>query len=201
MPIEELNKLLKNHESLLRSQPSLFVLMTGASGAGKSYLAKALEEKLDPKFAHIAYFDHIGVPPVEEMIEKFGSGEKWQEAMTHKRLQMLASKQDKRVIILEGQYRPQFVLDACKELGIHHYILVLIHADRKIRDSRLIKHRRQPDLANDTMENWAQFLKSRTEELGGVVIDTSDSDIQSSLNKIAALIKESLEKDRLVSPT
>ena len=94
MSIEQLNKLLKNHESLLRSQPSLFVLMTGASGAGKSYLAKALEEKLDPKFAHLAYFDHIGVPPVEEMIEKFGSGEKWQEAMTHKWLQMLASKQD-----------------------------------------------------------------------------------------------------------
>lgn len=200
MTIEQLNEFLKNHENLLKSQLPLFVLMTGASGAGKTYLAKALEEKLDPGFVHIAYFDHIGVPPIEEMVEKFGSGENWQEAMTHKWLQILASKQDKRVIILEGQYRPQFALDACKELGIHNYILVLIHADRKIRDDRLIKHRRQPDLANDIMENWAQFLKARTEELGGAIIDTSASDIQASLNKIAAAIKASLQKIASTSP-
>jgi hypothetical protein len=44
------------------------------------------------------------------------------------------------------------------------------------------------------MENWAKFLKARTEELAGTIIDTSDLNIHLNLNKIAALIKESLQK-------
>lgn len=189
---EHFNSFLKSCSPLLSSP--LFVFITGASGAGKTYLAKALEQETDPKFVHVVFFDTIRVPPLKEMVEKFGSRERWQEAMTHKWIEQLSTKVDKKVIILEGQYRPHFALEACKELGIGHYVLILAHADRKIRDYRLIKHRKQPELANDTMENWAMFLKASTKEFGGIVMDTSDADSPSYLNKIMNVIKEKLQE-------
>lgn len=189
MTIEQLNTFLKT------SHPPFLVFITGASGTGKTFLTKALEQDLDPKFVSVNYFDQVGVPRIEEMIEKWGSAEKWQEITTYNWVQKLASIQDKKLIILEGQFNPQFALDACKEFKIQHFLFILLHADKKIREPRLIKQRVQPELANETMENWALFLMRKTQALGGAIIDTSDSDIESHLNKIADLIKENLHKD------
>lgn len=73
--IHDLNLFLQNNPQL-NNQP-LFVFITGASGVGKSYLAHALERELDPNFCTVAYFDlSMGVPPEEEMIARYGSGEK-----------------------------------------------------------------------------------------------------------------------------
>lgn len=99
---QQLNTFLQSDSPLL-STP-LFVFITGASGAGKSYLTQALERKLDSKLVRVEYFDHIGVPSSEEMIKEYGSGEKWQELMTHQWVQQLVSEKDKKVVILEGQF-------------------------------------------------------------------------------------------------
>lgn len=115
--------------------------------------------------------------------------------MTHKWVQQLTQIQDKQVIILEGQFNPQFAIDACKEYGVSRKILILLHVDKKTRDHRLIEHRAQPELANETMDYWADFLKCKTQEFGGIIIDTSDSDVQSFLKKITDLIKEGLDKN------
>lgn len=192
MTIKQLNTFLQSRPPSLSRGGPLFVFITGASGAGKTHLAQALTQELDPKFVHIAYFYRIGVPPAEEMIKDYGSGEKWQEAMTHQWVKRLTEVQDKTVIILEGQFNPQFAVDTCKKLGIQYYILVLLHADRAIREHRLIKYRLQPELANETMENWTRFLKFKTEELGGIIIHTSGSNLQANLNEVAALIEKKL---------
>lgn len=113
MTVKQINTFLQSHPILSHNDGSLVVFITGASGAGKSYLAQALEKALDPKFMSIAYFDSIGVPSVEDMIKEYGSCEKWQEAMTHKWVQQLTQTQDKQMIILEGQFNPQFAVDAC----------------------------------------------------------------------------------------
>jgi len=181
--------------TFLKTSPSpLFVFITGASGTGKTFLAKTIEQRLNSNLVSVVYFDQIGVPSLEEMIEKFGSAEKWQESMTYKWVQQLASMKDKKVILLEGQFNPQFAMDACKEYKIQHFLLILLHADKKIREHRLIKQRVQPELANETMENWARFLKRKTQELEGTIIDTSDSNFESHLNKIVGLFKENLHK-------
>lgn len=78
------------------------------------------------------------------MIQEYGSPEKWQEAMIHNWVQQLTQTQDKQLIILEGQFNPQFIVDACRERGVSHYILILLHVDKKTRDHRLIEHRVQP---------------------------------------------------------
>lgn len=194
MTVKQINLFLQSHSTSLSNQDPFFVFITGASGAGKSHLAQALEEKLNPKFVSVEYFDRIGVPEFEDMIKEYGSCEKWQEIMTHKWVQQLYSKQDKNVVILEGQFNPQFAINACKEFGVSRYILILLHADKKTRDRRLIEQRAQAELANETMDYWTDFLRHKTQELGGTLIDTSGSDTQSYLNKITDLIKEELDK-------
>jgi len=103
-----------------------------------------------------------------------------------------ALKSQKKVVILEGQFNPQFAVDACKKYHISHYILILIHADQKTREHRLISNRNQPDLANADMNQWAEFLNRKIHELKGRVIDTSNSDVQSNLDEIINIIKEHL---------
>ncbi len=191
MIVKHFNTFLQNDSSLLGSP--LFVFITGASGVGKSYLTQALEQKLDPTLVRVEYFDRIGVPSPEEMIKEYGSGEKWQEVMTHQWMQQLVSEKDKKVVILEGQFNPQFAVDACNELDVSRYILILLHADKKVREHRLIRHRLQPELANETMNNWAEVLRRKTQELGGLIIDTSDSDIHSPLNEIMNAIENKLQ--------
>jgi predicted ATPase len=55
------------------------VILTGASGAGKTTIANAIEGRR-PKMADVNYFDRIGVPTPEAMIAGWGSGEAWQRA-------------------------------------------------------------------------------------------------------------------------
>ncbi|NTG90861.1 AAA family ATPase [Agrobacterium rhizogenes] len=58
-----------------------FVILTGASGAGKTTIAEAIEG-LHSQEIDVFYKDRIGVPSVQEMADKFGSVEEWQRAAT-----------------------------------------------------------------------------------------------------------------------
>lgn len=191
--VQELNSLLRNKKEELKGQQPFFVFITGASGAGKSFLTHALEKELDLTNVHIAYFDRIGVPTAEAMIDIYGSGEKWQEATTYLWIQqLLALKHHKMVIILEGQYNPQFVLDACKKFNVLRYVLIGVHAERSIRERRLVVQRGQPELVNEDMNNWAEFLKRKTREVGGDIVDTSASDTQQNMIEIVSIIKNKI---------
>jgi hypothetical protein len=57
------------------------IFITGASGAGKTATVKALEAER-PTDIIFCYFDTIGVPPREQMVKDFGSGETWQRQKT-----------------------------------------------------------------------------------------------------------------------
>lgn len=57
-----------------------------------------------------------------------------------------------------------------------------------------MKYRKQPELANEIMENWAQFLKRKTQELGGAVIYTSTSDLQENLEELAEIMEKELQQ-------
>jgi hypothetical protein len=48
------------------------IVLTGASGSGKTAIAKAIE-KGPPKIADVFFFDRIGVPTSDEMISEWGS--------------------------------------------------------------------------------------------------------------------------------
>ena len=51
-----------------------FVVLTGASGSGKTAIAGAIAARYGEQ-VEVYHFDSIGVPPPDEMILKYGSGE------------------------------------------------------------------------------------------------------------------------------
>lgn len=190
-PLQAFNAFIK----LSRHHVPFFLFMTGASGAGKTFFAQLLEKYLDADCCSVAYFDSIGVPSLEDMVSQYGSGEKWQERMTHQWVERLKEqKKGMRLIVLEGQYNPQFVVDACTDQEIASYAIINLYADRAIRERRLLSKRNQPELATESMQIWAEFLKEKTTQVGGMVIDTSSGDAESFLLAVADIARKSIER-------
>jgi hypothetical protein len=148
--------------------------VTGASGAGKTTIVRALP-------LTTLHFDCLGVPTEAEMVAGWGSGEGWQEAMTSFWVRTACDvHRTKPVVVLEGQFHPQFARSACEAAGIPYAIVVLDVAD-DVRRRRLAE-RGQPDLASDQMMHWATYLR---ESACDAVIDT-DREIGQVVNDLVA---------------
>ncbi|MBY5572246.1 AAA family ATPase [Rhizobium leguminosarum] len=150
------------------------VILTGASGAGKTTIAEAIQ-RLHGQEIDVFYKDRIGVPPVEEMIKQFGSVEGWQRAATFEwmaRLSPLVAQG--RSVLFEGQSRFAFLVEAAERAGIMPYACILIYCDDETRTRRLSIDRGQPDLASADMMNWASFLRNEASAYGCEILDTSN---------------------------
>jgi thymidylate kinase len=186
MIFQELNNILATYTG-----KSLFIFLTGASGAGKTSLARLLEQKIDSHYVHVAYFDSIEIPSPEKMVQLHGSIEKWQEAATHLWIEKLAREQHKPLIIFEGQYNPHFAVDACAQYHINNYLILCADVATSERERRLIEQRQQPELVNENMQRWADFLKNTTQELHGIVINTAPG-IDHVAHEVITIIKSHL---------
>ena len=78
--------------------------LIGASGAGKTTVTKKLEKQGFKNFK-ILYFDHIGVPSLEEMQAIYGGPEGWQKAKTIEWLSIIKKKISHASVLLDGQIR------------------------------------------------------------------------------------------------
>jgi dephospho-CoA kinase len=166
----------------------LLILITGASGSGKTTLVKTLEQKLKQNKVSINYFDNIGIPSLEDMVAIHGSVEKWQEWATHSWIEKIAKMADKEIFILEGSFNPEFAINAMKKFLIKDYLLLCLHANRQVREERLIFQRNQKELATQEMENFAQVLLRKTLHLGGTVVDSSNKNISALAQEIIEII-------------
>lgn len=191
-PIGEANLLLRKAE--ISGIPPVLCLLTGSSGCGKTYLCEALDKELDSERAAVAYFDSEGVPSEKAMKEGWGSGEKWQEAMTYEWIERISGWTDKVLVVFEGSYHPRFALEACSKLGIEDYVLTVVSCSEEVWIRRLQESREQPELVTPDMRNWARELRDRTVELGGSIIDTSESDVSKNLKDISELVKPMLQR-------
>jgi hypothetical protein len=95
---------------------------------------------------------------------------------------------DKKIAILEGSFYPEFAISRLQELSRTNYLLICLHATKAIREERLTLYRKQPELTTQDMENYAQVLKKKTVDLGGMVVDSSNKTIAEVEQEISNLI-------------
>src|SRR5690348_4230569 len=122
------------------------IVVTGASGSGKTAAVRTLDERALPG-VRCYYFDSIGVPSSEEMERDYGSGENWQALKTEQWLKFFGTDPDGAdVYVLDGQTRPSFVNTAAERADINLLHIVLLDCAPPVRNRRLIELRGQAEL-------------------------------------------------------
>jgi len=172
-----------------------FVVLTGASGAGKTTIARSIE-KLGLPNCEVHFFDSIGVPSVEQMRREYGPehepGGAWQRAMTLDWVRRIrAILQCGTSVLFEGQMRIAFMKEALAENEISGAHIILVDCDDTTRAERLHVHRAQPDLANVDMMNWARYLR---EEARAADIRVFDAGRLSVAECVGAVVEQLHER-------
>ena len=174
------------------SQSAVRILViTGASGAGKTATVQALEARAIPT-VRCFYFDSIGVPSPELMERDYGGGDRWQAAMTAEWLARLGNlPADVRVAILDGQTRPSFVFDAARHSSAPGIVrVVLLDASPEARAARLRGPRQQPELASARMDQWAAYLRGQADALNLPVLDTSSLTLAEVADRVEDIVRQ-----------
>jgi hypothetical protein len=161
-----------------------FVVLIGASGSGKTTIARAIMACCDAA-AKVFFFDSIGVPPVEEMIRQYGSGDAWQRAKTIDwMLRLAAEAKAAPRLLFEGQTRFSFLADGAAAAGGLAYAPILVDCDDDTRSRRLETERMQPELANEEMMNWARYLRKEALAHSYPILDTSALSLPDSIARV-----------------
>ena len=167
------------------------VVLTGASGGGKTAIALAVE-RAHPDY-DVFRFDTIGVPSADVMAG-FGTGHQpggaWQHAMTLQWFERIAPiVASGRRVLFEGQMRIAFIREALNLQTIPNSHVILVDCDDSTRDARLIHDRGQPELANDTMKGWSRYLRSEAMEGGFEVLDTGEKTLAESVAHVVEYLR------------
>jgi hypothetical protein len=165
------------------------VVLTGASGSGKTAIAKAVASLCDGPIA-VEFFDSIGVPPVAEMVAAYGSPERWQYAKTVEWMARLAvTRRSGRDLLFEGQTRLAFLADAAKRAGDLVYVPILLDCDDATRMHRLTVDRGDPTLADINIMKWASFMRQEARNCGCQILDTGARSLNDCAAAVAACFK------------
>jgi len=168
------------------SLPKIIVL-TGASGAGKTTLALRLNE--------------LGIPGVEaincdrvklEANEHTDPSDVQADVLRHWITHLTRSESNVQLGVLDTQIRPHRALEVLNEAGIKNAQVVLVDCDPVIRNERLHVDRGQPELAHARMDCWAAYLRGQADALSLSIIDTSDGQVDKSLNTLERLVRDLL---------
>lgn len=165
------------------------VILIGASGAGKTTIARAIGECYSDE-VDVFHFDRIGVPSVVRMIAEWGSGEAWQRAKTLEWMASLASlTRSRRSVLFEGQTRLAFLAEGADAAGDLKYWPILIDCADEVRTRRLTAERGQAEFANEEMTNWAHYLRQDARRRGCEILDTSMVSVEQSIAHVIARLR------------
>jgi anion-transporting ArsA/GET3 family ATPase len=169
-----------------------FVILTGASGAGKTSIADGIEG-LDPAIM-VYQGDKIGPPP-EAVLASYGPaagpGGASQRGFALYWIGRIAAEQTARPVLLETQCRIAFLQEALALHSVTRARVVLVECNDAIRDARLVHDRRQPELANHEMANWSRYLHREAIEAGYEILDTGRVSLEEAVVHIHGYLRES----------
>jgi hypothetical protein len=168
------------------------LIMTGASGSGKTAIARTIAESR-PSIT-VLRFDTIGVPSAEVMAT-FGCdhqpGGAWQRAMTFgwvERIEPLLA--EGKTVLFEGQMRIAFIREALTASKIENARVLCVECDDSTRAWRLTHDRRQPELANESMMGWSRYLHGEALEAGFEILDTTNLSLSDSVKYVLSILED-----------
>jgi ribosomal protein S18 acetylase RimI-like enzyme/energy-coupling factor transporter ATP-binding protein EcfA2 len=161
-------------------EPPAVLVVTGASGAGKTTLVGRLAALGLPDVGCYE-FDEIGIPSDAEIEARFGR-EGFQAWALGEWAARLARNADRvRVAVLDAQVGPRAALDMLARHGIGWRAVVLIDCAYAERNARLRGPRGQPELATARMDGWAAYLRGQADALKIPVLDTTAASLDESV--------------------
>lgn len=166
--------------------PRGILVITGASGSGKTAVVEALAAAPIPGTSY-QHFDSLGVPTAAVMTAQYGSPEQWQVARTHEWITRLATQAGSPALaVLEGQVRPSVVAEAFRANRVRFGRILLIDCSPEVRAFRLRQSRGQPQLASSQMMAWAAYLRGQADALQIPTLDTTHL----TLHEASARVRE-----------
>src|ERR1700752_55335 len=177
------------NKSVLRS-PAILVL-TGASGAGKTTLALKLEELAIPGVEAINC-DRVKI----EARETAGSTDQQVDKLRYWISHLSQPETSTELAVLDTQIRPRRALEVLNQSAIVNSQIVLVDCEPLKRNERLHVDRGQPELANPQMDCWAAYLRGQADALNLSIIDTSNDPIDKSLIELELLVRGLLDRAR-----
>ncbi len=169
------------------------IVLTGASGSGKTAIARALAVRSAGAYDCL-FADDAGIPSAEVMRsygEGYQPGGAWQRAFTLAWLARVAERlRAGRTVLLEGQMRLAFVYEALSAEAIHDARILLVDCHDVERSRRLIHDRQQADLANQDMRSWAQHFREEAALYGTEILDTSRLTLPQSVAYLSSLLEQ-----------
>jgi hypothetical protein len=164
--------------------PRSILVITGASGSGKTAIVSALAVHPAPGVRY-HHFDAVGVPSTEAMTAQYGSPAGWQVAVCHQWITNLAvAPSDSALEVLEGQVRPSTIQDAFHINGVRRGRILLLDCSPAVREARLHGPRNQPELATLQMTAWAAYLRGQADALQVPTLDTTDLTLAAAVEKV-----------------
>ena len=162
-----------------------FVILTGASGVGKTSIAQAIEDA-HPEIA-VYQGDRMGFPS-DEILASYGPmdepGGPLQRGFALYWLEMLAEEwRAGKTVLLETQCRIKFLQEALALHGIEGARIVLVECSDAVREPRL-RERGHPELANEQMNNWSRYLHAEAVGFGHEVMDTTGVAVEVGVRRV-----------------
>ena len=172
-------------------QPAILIL-TGASGAGKTTLALKLNELAIPGVKG------INCDRVKIESDETADPVEYQANILRYWISHLGQESGTKLAVLDTQIRPHRALEVLSEAAIDHAQIVLVDCDPVKRNERLRGERGQPELANAQMDCWSAYLRGQADALKLPIIDTSNDSMDQSLVELELLVRNLLTRSRSV---
>jgi dephospho-CoA kinase len=172
-------------------QSQAIIVLTGASGAGKTTLTLKLKELAIPGIEGINC-DRVKI----EAHETAGSTDSQVERLRYWISQLSQQEANIELAVLDTQIRPLRALEVLNQTSNVCTQIVLVDCDPLKRNERLHVDRSQPELATQRMDCWAAYLRGQADALKLSIIDTSTDPIDKSLIELELLVRDLLNRAR-----